>query len=201
MLQTLKSTQAMADAMRGATQVRDRVRQHQPCELTASAAAVHQQVADCVWRSEQRRCQPAAADAFVAASCACPCTPTVAQLQTHAAVPDAVCAASSAAAAVQAMRVMNKRMNLPNMQKILMEFEKKNERMEMTSDMMGDAIDDAMEVRAQATEDARAAASEGSRVCVSKALQRCPLHCVVCPLWLWWGMRRVRVRRKTRTSW
>jgi hypothetical protein len=45
------------------------------------------------------------------------------------------------------MRVMNKRMNLPNMQKILMEFEKQNERMEMTSDMMGDAIDDAMEVR------------------------------------------------------
>jgi division protein CdvB (Snf7/Vps24/ESCRT-III family) len=42
---------------------------------------------------------------------------------------------------------MNKRMNLPNMQKILMEFEKQNERMEMTSDMMGDAIDDAMEVR------------------------------------------------------
>lgn len=48
----------------------------------------------------------------------------------------------------QAMRVMNKRMNLPNMQKILMEFEKQNERMEMTSDMMGDAIDDAMEVGA-----------------------------------------------------
>ncbi len=46
----------------------------------------------------------------------------------------------------QAMRVMNKRLNLPNMQKVLMEFEKQNERMEMTSDMMGDAIDDAMEV-------------------------------------------------------
>jgi hypothetical protein len=48
---------------------------------------------------------------------------------------------------LQAMRVMNKRMNLPNMQKILMEFEKQNERMDMTSEMMGDAIDDAMEVR------------------------------------------------------
>jgi charged multivesicular body protein 2A len=47
----------------------------------------------------------------------------------------------------QAMRVMNKRLNLPNMQKVLMEFERQNERMEMTSDMMGDAIDDAMEVR------------------------------------------------------
>ncbi len=45
------------------------------------------------------------------------------------------------------MRVMNRRMNLPNMQKILMEFERQNERMEMTSDMMGDAIDDAMEAR------------------------------------------------------
>lgn len=42
---------------------------------------------------------------------------------------------------------MNKRMNLPNMQKILMEFERQNERMEMTSDMMGDAVDDAFEVR------------------------------------------------------
>jgi len=47
--------------------------------------------------------------------------------------------------ATKAMRVMNKRMNLPNMQKILMEFEKQNERMEMTSEMMGDAVDDAME--------------------------------------------------------
>lgn len=48
--------------------------------------------------------------------------------------------------ATKAMRVMNRRLNLPNMQKVLMEFEKQNERMEMTSDMMGDAIDDAMEV-------------------------------------------------------
>eukprot|EP00877_Chromochloris_zofingiensis_P007646 jgi/Chrzof1/3134/Cz12g13040.t1 len=47
--------------------------------------------------------------------------------------------------ATKAMRVMNRRLNLPNMQKVLMEFEKQNERMEMTSDMMGDAIDDAME--------------------------------------------------------
>lgn len=46
----------------------------------------------------------------------------------------------------QAMRVMNRRLNLPNMQKVLMEFERQNERMEMTSDMMGDAVDDAMEV-------------------------------------------------------
>jgi hypothetical protein len=57
------------------------------------------------------------------------------------------CCCITLPAVPQAMRVMNKRMNLPNMQKILMEFEKQNERMEMTSDMMGDAIDDAMEVR------------------------------------------------------
>ncbi|KAF8063799.1 VPS2.1 [Scenedesmus sp. PABB004] len=54
--------------------------------------------------------------------------------------------------ATQAMRVMNRRMNLPNMQKILMEFERQNERMEMTSDMMGDAIDDAMEGEAEEEE-------------------------------------------------
>lgn len=58
-----------------------------------------------------------------------------------------VAAPTAAVCAAQAMRVMNKRMNLPNMQKILMEFEKQNERMDMTSEMMGDAIDDAMEVQ------------------------------------------------------
>lgn len=47
--------------------------------------------------------------------------------------------------ATKAMRVMNRRMNLPNMQKLMMEFERQNERMEMTSEMMGDAMDDAME--------------------------------------------------------
>lgn len=62
--------------------------------------------------------------------------------------PLSVCLAPAAALCIiQAMRVMNKRMNLPNMQKVLMEFEKQNERMDMTSEMMGDAIDDAMEVR------------------------------------------------------
>jgi hypothetical protein len=61
------------------------------------------------------------------------------------------------------MRVMNRRLNLPNMQKVLMEFEKQNERMEMTSDMMGDALDDAMEAR--------------RRGAVSCA---CPFTCVHC---------------------
>lgn len=54
--------------------------------------------------------------------------------------------------ATKAMRVMNRRLNLPNMQKVLMEFEKQNEKMEMTGDMMGDAIDDAMEGEGEAEE-------------------------------------------------
>lgn len=47
--------------------------------------------------------------------------------------------------ATKAMGAMNKRMNLPALQKIMMEFERQNERMEMTQEIMGDAIDDAME--------------------------------------------------------
>jgi len=43
------------------------------------------------------------------------------------------------------MGVMNKKMNLPALQKIMREFEMQNEKMEMTSEMMGDAIDDAFE--------------------------------------------------------
>ena len=41
--------------------------------------------------------------------------------------------------------MMNKRMNLPALQKIMREFEIQNEKMEMTSETMGDAIDDAFE--------------------------------------------------------
>lgn len=47
--------------------------------------------------------------------------------------------------ATKAMRGMNKRLNLPNLQKIMREFEMQNERMDMTSEMMGDAMDDAFE--------------------------------------------------------
>jgi charged multivesicular body protein 2A len=46
----------------------------------------------------------------------------------------------------KALGAMNKRMNLPEIQKIMREFEKQNETMEMTSETMGDAIDDAIEV-------------------------------------------------------
>jgi len=47
--------------------------------------------------------------------------------------------------ATKAMGVMNKRMNLPALQKIMREFEMQNEKMEMTTETMGDAIDDAFE--------------------------------------------------------
>ena len=45
----------------------------------------------------------------------------------------------------KALGAMNKRMNLPEIQKIMREFEKQNEVMEMTSETMGDAIDDAIQ--------------------------------------------------------
>lgn len=44
------------------------------------------------------------------------------------------------------MGMMNKQLNMPALQKIMREFERQNEKMEMTSEMMGDAIDDAFEV-------------------------------------------------------
>jgi charged multivesicular body protein 2A len=50
--------------------------------------------------------------------------------------------------ATKAMGAMNRQMNLPALQKIMREFEVQNERMEMTSEVMGDAVDDVFEVRA-----------------------------------------------------
>mmetsp|Transcript_35062 Transcript_35062/g.63082 ORF Transcript_35062/g.63082 Transcript_35062/m.63082 type:complete len:246 (-) Transcript_35062:221-958(-) len=47
--------------------------------------------------------------------------------------------------ATKAMRMMNRRLNLPNIQAIMREFEMQNEKMEMTSEIMGDAVDDAFE--------------------------------------------------------
>lgn len=44
----------------------------------------------------------------------------------------------------KAMMRMNKQMNLPQIQKIMMEFEKQSEIMDMKEEMMNDAIDDAM---------------------------------------------------------
>merc|ERR1711993_121179 len=45
----------------------------------------------------------------------------------------------------KAMGRMNKSMNLPQIQKIMAEFEKQSEMMEMKGEMMDDAIDDAMD--------------------------------------------------------
>ena len=44
-----------------------------------------------------------------------------------------------------AMKSMNTKLNLPSLQNILWEFERQNEKMEMTTEVMGDAIDDAFE--------------------------------------------------------
>ena len=45
----------------------------------------------------------------------------------------------------KAMKSMNKRINLPAIQKIMMDFEKESEVMNMKEEMMNDAIDDAMD--------------------------------------------------------
>ncbi|KAI9143474.1 Snf7-domain-containing protein [Paraphysoderma sedebokerense] len=45
----------------------------------------------------------------------------------------------------KAMRSMNKQINLPQIQKIMMDFEKESEMMDMKEEMMNDAIDDVME--------------------------------------------------------
>jgi len=45
----------------------------------------------------------------------------------------------------RAMQVMNRQMNLPAMQRIMMEFEKQGELMDMKEEMMNDTMDDVME--------------------------------------------------------
>lgn len=45
----------------------------------------------------------------------------------------------------RAMASMNRQLNLPQIQRILQEFEKQSEIMDMKEEMMNDAIDDAME--------------------------------------------------------
>ena len=44
----------------------------------------------------------------------------------------------------KAMQSMNKQLKLPQIQKIMQEFEKQSEIMDMKEEMMSDAIDDAM---------------------------------------------------------
>ena len=43
------------------------------------------------------------------------------------------------------MRAMNKQMKLPQIQKIMQDFERQSEQLDMKTEMMEDAIDDAME--------------------------------------------------------
>lgn len=45
----------------------------------------------------------------------------------------------------RAMQSMNRQLNLPQIQRILQEFEKQSEIMDMKEEIMNDAIDDAME--------------------------------------------------------
>lgn len=45
----------------------------------------------------------------------------------------------------KAMQSMNRQLNMPQIQKILQDFEKQSEIMDMKEEMMNDAIDDAME--------------------------------------------------------
>jgi charged multivesicular body protein 2A len=48
---------------------------------------------------------------------------------------------------------MNKKMNIPELQKIMAEFMKENEKAELTQEVMGDAIDDAMEEEGTAADE------------------------------------------------
>lgn len=56
---------------------------------------------------------------------------------------------------VKAMHRLNKQVNLPQLQKIMVEFEMENERAEFMQEAMGDAIDDAMEDETTAEEEDR----------------------------------------------
>ncbi|CAO4367128.1 hypothetical protein L5515_015572 [Caenorhabditis briggsae] len=52
--------------------------------------------------------------------------------------------ASAMKGVTKAMQSMNRQLNLPQIQKIMMEFEKQSEIMDMKEEVMGDAIDDAL---------------------------------------------------------
>eukprot|EP00033_Pygsuia_biforma_P002453 GCRY01002721.1.p1 GENE.GCRY01002721.1~~GCRY01002721.1.p1 ORF type:complete len:212 (+),score=49.72 GCRY01002721.1:161-796(+) len=53
--------------------------------------------------------------------------------------------AQAMAGVTRAMHQMNSQMNMPAMQRIMFEFEKQSEMMDMKEDMMNDAIDDAVD--------------------------------------------------------
>ncbi|KAJ3116927.1 ESCRT-III subunit protein did4 [Phlyctochytrium bullatum] len=55
--------------------------------------------------------------------------------------------------ATKAMRAMNKNVNMPEITKIMMEFERESEMMDMKEEMMNDAIDDVMDEEADEAEE------------------------------------------------
>lgn len=55
----------------------------------------------------------------------------------------------------KALTQMNKKINLPGLQKIMAEFMKENEKADITAEMIGDTLDDAMEEEGTAEEEER----------------------------------------------
>lgn len=53
----------------------------------------------------------------------------------------------------KALTQMNKKINMPGLQKIMAEFMKENEKADITSEMIGDTLDDAMEEEGSAEEE------------------------------------------------
>lgn len=53
----------------------------------------------------------------------------------------------------KALTKLNQKVNLPGLQKIMAEFMKENEKSEVTQEMIGDAIDDALEEEGTAAEE------------------------------------------------
>ena len=59
-------------------------------------------------------------------------------------IKSSVSMAQSMKGVTTAMKKMNSKVNLPQFQKLIMEFERQNEMMDMKSEMISDAIDDVM---------------------------------------------------------
>ncbi|KAI9510393.1 vacuolar sorting protein DID4 [Russula earlei] len=99
-IQTLRSNQQMADAMRGATRVSGRLSPLSPFELSLSLSLSR---------------------------------------------PISYLGADDDDDPVQAMKSMNRGLNLPQIQRIMNEFERESATMDMKEEMMGDAVDDVMD--------------------------------------------------------
>ena len=147
--QTLKSTQAMADAMRGATKVMNLYPWWPPFSVGGKYWNWQSYI---VFVIAKGTCHPALIQVRqgLLYSVSVGWNSSLEEsLDTYLCsfsgeVPH--CSDVNGNIFLQAMGMMNKQLNMPALQKIMREFERQNERMEMTSDMMGDAIDDAFEV-------------------------------------------------------